>query len=174
MIIHYITVNEKDLTETFYMSCICFQMCTRRRCRQPWQSTKKERWRCRCLRRGGRLWSRAPWTPTHHQVKDTLNFHIWSQWTKMIILIISFHCLILTVCILWMNSDNTRSSAGFSIIPTNEKNQTKLKQQELCPCEAQTLRRKQKEIFVYYWYIKKKVYFYSTNTEAETVHFVWL
>lgn len=48
----------------------------------------------------------------------------------------------------------------------------KLKQQELCPCEAQTLRRKQKEIFVYY--IKKKVYFYSTNTEAETVHFVWL
>ncbi|TNM97666.1 hypothetical protein fugu_013912, partial [Takifugu bimaculatus] len=44
------------------------QMCTLRRCKQPWPSTKRGRWPCRCLPNGARWWSRPPWMPTHHQI----------------------------------------------------------------------------------------------------------
>ena len=50
---------------------VCLQMCTLRRCRPPSPSTKRGRWPCRCLRSGGRWWSRPRWMPTRHQVWKT-------------------------------------------------------------------------------------------------------
>lgn len=73
-----------------------------------------------------------------------------------------------------MNSDNTRSSAGFSIIPTNEKNQRKLKNSRSCVLVRLKLSGENRKKSLCTIDIKKQVYFYSTNTEAETVHFVWL
>lgn len=55
------------------------QMCTPRRYKQPWPSTKRGRWPCLCLPNGGHWWSRPPWMPTHHQVHEHMRKSVPSR-----------------------------------------------------------------------------------------------